>query len=408
MENDVALIPFLTGIKALINKGRDQHKEKSLRGENFNVFTLLGVSSSEIRLHSAILGDLLNPKGAHGAGGEFLKAFIINVIPQWKDLLSNKEFDKEINNASVSLEFNIGEKTETTGGRIDILVVVGERAIIIENKIYAGDQDAQLLRYHNYGEKYKEHELLYFTLDGHSPAKYSTRGKLKKDDDFKCISYQEHIYTWISRCVELSHSKPYVRETLNQYLNTIKILTDNRMNNMSEILKTAKESLEEIAAIYEIVPELSNELVREYILAPLETYAQDKYESPILSEDDPYYIRFKKEDEAFEIAVICDVSRNKGWHHLYIAVHTGDIEPGENFHRQKLNSLTEQFTTGRLPYGWEWLETHDWTNPKNFKDIKDGKVSKWIIDKVEAIRHELDANRNNFPMNEPIDSTEAR
>ena len=73
-----------------------------------------------------------------------------------------------------------------------------------------------------------------------------------------------------------------------------------------------------------------------------------------------------------------------------------------------MDSLKEQYTGGRLPYGWEWLETHDWTNPKSFKDIQNGTVYNWIINKVEAIRNEIDANKGTFPMRLPQNHSEAQ
>lgn len=35
-------------------------------GENFNVFKTLQLETNEVRLHSAILTEFLNPKGSHG------------------------------------------------------------------------------------------------------------------------------------------------------------------------------------------------------------------------------------------------------------------------------------------------------------------------------------------------------
>lgn len=37
-----------------------------LTGENFNIFQILGLQTSEVRLHSAFLAELLNSKGLHG------------------------------------------------------------------------------------------------------------------------------------------------------------------------------------------------------------------------------------------------------------------------------------------------------------------------------------------------------
>ena len=43
-----------------------------LTGERFNVFNVLGMGSSEVKLHSALIAELLNPKGKHSLGELFL------------------------------------------------------------------------------------------------------------------------------------------------------------------------------------------------------------------------------------------------------------------------------------------------------------------------------------------------
>ena len=40
-------------------------KEKSKRGEDFNVFKIMHVENDEVRTHSAMLAALMDPKGTH-------------------------------------------------------------------------------------------------------------------------------------------------------------------------------------------------------------------------------------------------------------------------------------------------------------------------------------------------------
>lgn len=47
-----------------------------ITGENFNVFKVLGLTTNEVRTHSAFLAELLNPKGSHGCKDVFLKLFV--------------------------------------------------------------------------------------------------------------------------------------------------------------------------------------------------------------------------------------------------------------------------------------------------------------------------------------------
>ena len=62
--------------KLLLDAKRiSDHQEEisTLKGENFNVFSILKMESKENETHSAFLGELLNPKGSHGFGSLFLK-----------------------------------------------------------------------------------------------------------------------------------------------------------------------------------------------------------------------------------------------------------------------------------------------------------------------------------------------
>ncbi len=50
------------------------------RGEFFNIFNTCGIAYDEVTLHSNLLAELLNPRGAHGLGGLFLKSLLRDVI----------------------------------------------------------------------------------------------------------------------------------------------------------------------------------------------------------------------------------------------------------------------------------------------------------------------------------------
>jgi hypothetical protein len=178
---------------------------------------------------------LLNPKGSHGCKDAFLKLFV--------EELEIKEFNTE--NAITQVEKHIGFINDdyTDGGYIDIIITNKDNhAIIIENKIYAGDQEKQILRYHNYGNKYhcQKFNLLYLTLNGTEPANFSTH-TLEKETDFQCISYRNNIVNWLEKCKKEAVSKPMVRETISQYINLIKRLTNQTTNN-----KMSKEIVNQI------------------------------------------------------------------------------------------------------------------------------------------------------------------
>ena len=135
---------------------------------------------------------------------------------------------------------------------IDLYITDTKHRIIIENKIYAGDQYHQMKRYWNYGMKKGDREsfrLIYLTLYGNIPSKDSL-GDLNADQ-YICISYKHDIMAWLEKCLELSASQPLIRETIVQYINTIKILTNSNMNRNDEILQILSKP-ENIDAVFEI------------------------------------------------------------------------------------------------------------------------------------------------------------
>jgi hypothetical protein len=54
---------------SLINDKYRQITE--LTGEGFNIFRILKVETKEVRMHSALISDLLNPNGSHGKADAF-------------------------------------------------------------------------------------------------------------------------------------------------------------------------------------------------------------------------------------------------------------------------------------------------------------------------------------------------
>lgn len=206
---------LMTRINEISNKYEEISK---VSGDNFNVFRVIELTSDEVRLHSKFLAELLNPKGSHGQGSKFLDLFI-----QQFDI---KNVDSET--SKVDVEKSIGNKTTTTGGRIDILIEdSNQNAIIIENKIYASDQENQLVRYSNY--KTNSKIIFYLNLDGSDPSEYSCHG-LELDKDFKVISYKDDILTWLENCKKESVSLPLLREGITHYMNLIKHLTGQSTN----------------------------------------------------------------------------------------------------------------------------------------------------------------------------------
>lgn len=219
MNNNVEKL--LNEIGKLVVAQNERTKERYSHGELFNVFNILGLESKEVRLHSALLAELLRPNGMSGVGNAFQKAFLaILGLPE-----------NYIVDGRVSVELSIGTTTDTEGGRIDIIMEDGNHAIIIENKIYAQDQPAQLLRYTNFARDNYPHgyRLLYLTLDGKEACDDSAQGC-----PYQCISYKNEISKWLEECARMSFDRPLVRETIRQYINLIKQLTNQSMGTLED------------------------------------------------------------------------------------------------------------------------------------------------------------------------------
>ncbi len=168
--------------------------------------------------------NLLSPRGSHAQGDLFYKAFLQCVLTKEKD----KKFH-QFERLEVTDEKHAGEGL----GFIDIWIRnhahLGRYCIIIENKIYAEDQEKQLQRYYEYAKQLgftKENiRLFYLTLrptrsaDGYTISP-TLRKELEEDHVLRYISYQEDILPWLRGVMnEVESAK--VKMIIQQYMSTI-------------------------------------------------------------------------------------------------------------------------------------------------------------------------------------------
>ncbi|WP_313448323.1 PD-(D/E)XK nuclease family protein [Sphingobacterium sp.] len=203
----------------------------------FNVFRTMFKMTEEKHLHSRFIAFLLNPKGTHGRGTKFLELFLeelempnfrldgVTVVP---DEVGKSELDN-----------------------IDILIQnKHDDAIIIENKIFAGDSNKleldsekmgdadpnrfQLPRYYNKAtaKGLKVVYILYLTIDGRPPSSY--------DDFLPCVKdllirkeHLKHIQQWLTRCIselvddcDLKSAIVQYKQASLEFLNDIQLAED--------------------------------------------------------------------------------------------------------------------------------------------------------------------------------------
>jgi hypothetical protein len=195
---------------------------------DFNIFHILRFEHKEVATHSAFLAHLLKSDGFHGQGqlfiDKFLKKIGIEDVPKpW----------------SVSIEKSAGynnDKNEVRLGRMDIVLSNEKSAIVIENKIYHGDEPYQLWRYAKWIEKTygygsindKQHfRILYLSPRVTRPSAISISKLFKDDplklemDDILCWTYKRDIVDWLSECREYIEALS-VRSVIEQYIRMIR------------------------------------------------------------------------------------------------------------------------------------------------------------------------------------------
>ncbi|WP_421879777.1 PD-(D/E)XK nuclease family protein [Marinoscillum sp.] len=223
--SEIGLISLLSSTKGIVTA---QHEIERYRGEKFNVFEILNVTTDENKLHSRLIGELLNPKGSHLKNSLFLTHFL--------KVIECKTINPD--EAEVYLEQSVGKVDHDTGmgGRIDIYILdrTTGNTVSIENKIYAGDQKKQVVRYHAHNKD--KNSVYYLTLDGREASKESSDG-LVPGSDYQPIAYDKEIINWLELCHRDAADNPILRESIKQYMVVIKKLTNDMEDEQEEKLR---------------------------------------------------------------------------------------------------------------------------------------------------------------------------
>jgi len=361
---------LLSQLLPLHHAEQERLKKEKEEGKCFNVFSALNMCSDEVRLHSRLLATLLNPKANHGLGNEFLKLFLIALgLPE--DYITHCK--EQI------VERPIGEVTETTGGRIDIILEDREHAVIIENKIYAGDQPNQLLRYHNYGVKTfgkNNFKLVYLTLYGSDPSASSLGGA---HFNFIKLSYAQDILKLLEKLVKTQPQKP-VHSTVEDYITIIKQLTHQDMDTkyQQSIIEEAikSDNIDVTSELLLLQKQIGDKLRSDYIIKPLKGLGFNERQDDngalwkSLNSKRNHFIVIKTNEACWKKAWIAVASEDK----------TIPLQP-------KLDCFTHE-PTQNYPYGWSWIsdnEGNDWHDIAQYPAIGKKEVLRWIEKKISEI-----------------------
>ena len=379
-------------IKRIVETERVQFEERRMRGECFNVFDILGLSANETRTHSAIIAELLSPNGSHGMQDIPLSLFL--------KLINSRvcQFDFNTKSVKVITEKDIGSVNfqEEEGGRLDIIVESGKKAIIIENKVYADDQEKQLIRYHNYAtQHYGEgnYVLLYLCLNAHEASDASTKSKnteLKVSESYYPISYNSEIQQWIKDCLAASYDKPLVRETLRQYLDLIISLTNGMGNNNEKIIELMKMNSSAVTRILKVQDEYKQKVIETELIECFRRFASEPQRDLELSFDSDFLVGKKrsrlclrkKEWRNAVIAIIPDTKQSNYWIGI---LHKNPTESLET--EQKTLPILTDGTNSEFPFGSKWLPgIYRWLyDAQTIEDILSGKFIEVIGKLIDDI-----------------------
>jgi len=394
-------VEVLQSLLKKVNKIVDEHnaiiEERRKRGELFNIFDVLGLDSDEVRCHSAFIGELLNVNGNHGQGSSFLDAFIS--ATEIKDLGLNTDAEY----CKTDKEVYVGKVTDEEGGRVDILIHSAQKAIIIENKIYASDGYKQLIRYNNV-QDWDKFIVLYLTLEGSKPDETSTKNKQGKICEYKCISYRKHILSWLDRCIKLAAEKPPIREVIIQYKNLILSLTNQFMDikeneNEEKLLNliTTKENIKGVVNILQSRDKFYKKCFEKYLFPKLDEVAKNrgfdfKHKYNLKNGDPDLFMFFYEEDSSLLIKFAFEYYNFRG---LMWGLDNKENNPNtfkaavttvENQELDKNIAGLFKFTTSKkkqFAYGWSYVddEVLNWDNQQTFMDVIQSDKFADMVDK---------------------------
>lgn len=188
----------------------------------YNIFNVLNVRRYETKLHTPFLRHLLDPNENHQQGALFYDSFL--------KLFTDCNDDAEpISNRSVKEEVPADE------GRMDLIMEYTQgnrrKIVVIENKIYAADQDKQLERYYQYitARKFTKGNfcILYLKPYRGMPSEVSlpkaSYNQLTREKSLFSIGYHEDIAAWLMSLLPVI-KPPQLHQVIVQYIETIKSL----------------------------------------------------------------------------------------------------------------------------------------------------------------------------------------
>lgn len=204
--------------------------------------------------HSNILSFLIDPQEKHNHK-EYGESFL--------EILKKKGL-KLHDGSVVSVE---REDSTDDLRRIDLLIKTDSDFIILENKIYAGDQPNQIKDYLSSFENFigsKENIfIVHLTPFGKEPSEKSISKErlheLKETYRYVSLSYSKDILDWLST-LKTKNEEDVLKAGITQYIDVVKAVSNQRKETFDMNQKISKELLKEYG-------NLTREQLREKLIA---------------------------------------------------------------------------------------------------------------------------------------------
>ena len=220
---------------------KEEQKKQKQRGLNdYNMVNVVRKENAEVGMHSNVIYSLIDPNGLHYQDELFLQIFI-------KDVLEINDFG---NILSVQAEESTNENR-----RVDFTIKSNNYYIGIEMKVDASDLENQISHYYDdlkeKASKDSNQEVIiyYLTKNGKDASLNSHNNKL----EYKRISFENHILTWIENCQKEVKNITNLNEAFENYKDIVKKITNKYKGRVmlleDELLKNEK--------YYELAREIS-------------------------------------------------------------------------------------------------------------------------------------------------------
>jgi len=380
-----SLRELIESVDAVKMQVSEEHARRLASGAEFNVYELCGVSHYEL-MHSKILAEILSPTGMHGQGARFL-AMIAEEFG-----LSGFGCDAK---ASLEVKGYVGNRSV---GRFDIFIEDRDAVCIIENKIYAGEQDQQLARYRKFLDDEKHFKqiskdkrfLIFLTLDGRD-ATTLDRGYVKIP---YCSKEGPSICSWLDRCAK--EVGEMISVPLRLYRNHVMELALGERVMKENVTKCLIGNMETASIVAKYYDEAAMQ-IKQNIMDEVTSLLPDEIRRNILGVDDKWCDFNVKQYNVRGVSGwayrvnrnLCKIKNADVW--LRVFVDEDYCQVGvfaEDFGVERAKKLFKKWCQGKQWDGSGWISEDAYPLYRDVVDI-DGKTYKFdplSLDKIANVK----------------------